>query len=82
MRSRVQYDSKLGFRFNQSTNITKATRILSDALGEEVAIAKKCFICEKPLDSERKDASVCSECIASDDAYALYTMKFVELMDA
>jgi hypothetical protein len=83
MRSRVQYDSKLGFKFTSSTNVPKALQILSDALDDQVITATSCFICEKALGSEeKKDAVVCSECLSSKDAYALYTMRFVQLMDA
>ncbi len=83
MRTRIQYDSKLGFKINSSTNVSKALRILSDALGEPVVIAAPCFVCGKPLgEDQKKDAVVCSDCVGSEDAYALYTMKFVELMDS
>jgi hypothetical protein len=83
MRARVQYDSKLGFKIGTSTNIARALQILSEALEEPVVIAKTCFICDKPMGTDqKKDAVICSECLSSKDAYALYTMKFVQLMDA
>jgi hypothetical protein len=82
MRSRIQYDPKLGFKITSSTNVSRVLQILSEALGEPVGIMTSCFICEKPLGREqKKDAVVCSECLASDDAYAMYTMKFVRHMD-
>lgn len=83
MRTRIQYDPKLGFRITSSTNVTRALQILSDALGEPVTLATACFICSKPLgQDEKKDAIVCQECLDSENAYALYTMKFVQLMDS
>lgn len=82
MKSRVKYDSKFGFQFTPSTNITRAIAILSTALDENVELSKNCFICDNTLgDDDLPEATVCSQCAKSENAFDLYAMKFAKLMN-
>lgn len=79
-RAKVAYDSSFGFKITQETNVPKALSALSTALGEEFEVQSSCFICGGSL-GDGAGVILCQRCIASEDAYALYTMKFASLMD-
>ncbi|MCL4519673.1 MAG: hypothetical protein M1587_10820 [Thaumarchaeota archaeon] len=85
-RARVDYETHKGFRFTSATDVPRAVSILEDALGDKVEVegygkGKPCFICGKSIDQEVETRTVCDECLANEDAYSLYVMKFQELMD-
>jgi hypothetical protein len=84
----VEYEKGKGFKFTQSTNIRRATTILSEALGQKVEFegaerGKPCFICGNPVQrkEEESERTLCDECINHEDAYSLYVMKFQQLLD-
>lgn len=79
MRAKVKYDSKFGFQLTSSTDLPRVISILSDALGEDVALASACFICEKEM--EEDSSSICDDCAEKESAYDLYCMRFAKLME-
>ncbi|MDG6922620.1 MAG: hypothetical protein JRN67_04920 [Nitrososphaerota archaeon] len=79
MKAKVKYDSKFGFQFTSATNIPRALAIISDATGQEAELARSCFICDNPIDED--EATICGSCIANENAYDLYQMKFARLME-
>ena len=81
MKARVKYDTKLGFKLTESTDLRRALVVLSSALNEPVEIEKSCFICTGPLLSDRSGAVICESCEAKENAYAIYTMKFASLAE-
>ncbi|MGI0090223.1 MAG: hypothetical protein ACREBS_00805 [Nitrososphaerales archaeon] len=82
MKAKVKYDTKFGFQFTSSTNIPRALSVLSSALGEEVDVAKSCFVCDSTLGEDApQDANICTSCQKNEDAYELYVMKFAKLME-
>lgn len=82
MKAKVKYDTKFGFQFTASTNVPRALSIISTALGEEVELARACFICDNPLNEETApDSTICSSCLASEDSFDLYKLKFAKLME-
>jgi hypothetical protein len=81
MKSKVKYDTKLGFQFTSQTNIPRAITILSTALGEEIQLARACFICGNPMEDAPQDATICKGCQENDSAYDLYMMRFAKLME-
>ncbi|MGI0084976.1 MAG: hypothetical protein ACREBQ_07830 [Nitrososphaerales archaeon] len=81
-RASVAYDSKFGFKFTSGTDVQRALSALSAALGEGFELQSSCFICDGPTeDSETSGGTLCQRCATSEDAYALYTMKFARLME-
>lgn len=84
MKAKVKYDTKFGFQLTSSTNVPRVLSILSGALGEDVEIARSCFICDNPIDGESNipDATICAECQRNSDAYEMYIMKFANLMES
>src|SRR5487761_1810153 len=81
-RARVTYDPKFGFKFTAETDVQRALSSLSAALPDEFEIQSSCFICGAPLgENEMQGAILGTDCVGSDEAYALYTMKFARLMD-
>jgi len=82
MKAKVKRNPRLGFCFTPETNVPRALSILTNALNEPVELARSCFICDKPLDeSGSEKATICSDCIANDDSYDVYMMKFAKLME-
>jgi hypothetical protein len=66
----VEYEKGKGFKFTQSTNIRRATTILSEALGQKVEFegverGKPCFICGNPVQQkeEESERTLCDECM-------------------
>jgi hypothetical protein len=45
MKQGVVYDKKLGFKLDSATDMELAVRTISSALGEEVELTVRCFIC-------------------------------------
>ncbi len=45
MKQGVVYDKKLGFKLDPATDIELAVRTISAALGEEVELTVRCFLC-------------------------------------
>jgi len=45
MKQGVVYDKRLGFKFDAATDVDLATKTIGLALGEEVELAVRCFIC-------------------------------------
>ena len=45
MRQGVVYDKKLGFKLYSATDMELAVRTISSALGEEVELMVRCFVC-------------------------------------
>ena len=78
--SGVLYDSKLGFKITSETDLPRALSVLSRVLSDQVQLVALCFVCGEPL-GEDLGSVMCGGCAGSDDAYALYTMKFASLMD-
>jgi hypothetical protein len=82
MKARVKYDTKLGFKFTGETDVSRALHVLSKALDQAVELKSSCFICEQPLEeTEPQGATICGVCLAKDDAYTLYTMRFASLIE-
>jgi len=88
--SGVDYEKGMGFRFTSSTNLERATAIISEAIREPVEIeseavvkgkGRKCFICGEPKVEEESDGTVCDDCMKGEDAYSLYVLKFSDLMN-
>ena len=79
MKAKVRRDARLGFSFTAETNVARALSVLTNALNEPVELARACFICGSPLDSERY--TICQECEAGNDSYDIYVMKFAKLME-
>lgn len=81
-RARVTYDPKFGFKFTGETDVQRALSSLSEALRDGFEIQSSCFVCGDQLgENEMPGSILCSDCVASDDVYALYTLKFASLMD-
>ena len=76
----VLYDSKLGFKITSESDLPKALAVLSRVLNDQVQLVSLCFVCGDPLVDDMGYV-MCEGCAGSDDAYALYTMKFASLMD-
>ncbi len=79
MQCGVKYDKKFGFRISSETNLTRFTSAISDALGEEIEIARSCYICDDPIESEK--ATLCENCIDSSNSFSLYVAKFEAQME-
>jgi hypothetical protein len=45
MKEGVVYDKKLGFKLDAATDMEMAVRTISSAIGEEVELTVRCFIC-------------------------------------
>lgn len=81
-RSNVLYDSKFGFKITGETDIQRALYALNSNLAEDFALQTPCFVCGNLFDEgSTRGAVLCASCIASDEIYAIYSMKFVELME-
>ncbi len=82
MKAKVKYDTKFGFQFTSATNVQRALSVISSALGQDVELARSCFICDNPLDDEASpDASICALCLENENAFDLYRMRFARLME-
>lgn len=87
MGSRVAYNSKLGFKLTSETDISRALGALNSSLpvssDDGYEVESICFVCGSSLgEGAPKDSVLCTPCASSEDAYALYTMRFVELMNS
>ncbi|HKW05059.1 MAG TPA: hypothetical protein VJN71_07155 [Nitrososphaerales archaeon] len=81
-RSNVLYDSKFGFKITGETDVQRALYALNSNLAEGFALQSSCFVCGDLLDEGSAHGAVlCSVCFASEEIYAIYSMKFVELME-
>lgn len=89
----LKYDSKKGFMVTSATKMDAMSSILRDALSEDVEFSLKCFVCgtSAPCNtciynhvcdrSIVSSACICDNCKDTDDAYALYSMGFVALLE-
>ena len=87
----LKYDSKQGFMITPKTRLDLLVSVLQAALKEEVSYVLKCFICgtKTPCETciynsicDRKSVSpacICDSCKEKDDAFELYSEKFLEL---
>lgn len=81
-RSNVLYDSKFGFKITGETDVQRALYALNSNLAEEFALQSLCFVCGDLLDDGSTSGAVlCAVCLAYEEIYAIYSMKFVELME-
>ncbi len=93
MKQGVKYEKEMGFKFDGDTNLPAAVRILSSALGEDVELALRCFVCG--LESctgcpylevcDRRSVSpfcLCGVHARGDQAYEVYAGTFGELLNA
>ena len=86
----LKYDSKLGFMITPKTRLDLLVSVLQEALKEEVSFVLRCFICgtKTPCETciynnicDRKSVSpacICDSCKEKDNAFALYSEKFLE----
>jgi hypothetical protein len=83
MKQGLRYDKALGFKFGPETDLESVVRTISTAVGEEVELILRCFICGKEacpgcpyLDvcDRRKVSSLClcGEHAQGEGAYDLY----------
>ena len=89
MKCDVEYDREMGFRMGVQTDIESAVRLISSAVGEEVDLSVRCFICGVVACSgcpysdfcDRGRVSplcLCNEHVSSGDVYESYKLTFSE----
>ncbi len=68
----VTYDKGMGFRIDSGTDVQAAVRTIRAAIGEEVELTLRCFLCGKeacdgcPYLSSCDRTSVSTQCLCSD----------------
>jgi hypothetical protein len=83
MRAGVKHDKRFGFKITAETDAQRALSIIASAIGQEVEIERECAVCGNGMTGrEIAGATVCQNCVQSEDAFDLYTMKFASMMDA
>ena len=88
----LQYDKTKGYLASSETDLGLVTKILGNALKEEVVVMLKCFICGAPIECEEckyKDACqsskvfqscICKDCESKEEVSNIYSMRFTELV--
>lgn len=87
MKLGVKYDKELGFRIDSWTDIERAVRAISTAVGEEVEVSLRCFVCLREACPGCPYLEVCDRrkvsplCLCSDhssksDAFEIYQDTF------
>jgi len=83
MRQGVKYDREMGFRIEPETDLESAVRTIRSAVGEEVSLVLRCFVCGRdacdgcPYLETCDRTKVSSMCLCGEhspetDAYPLY----------
>jgi hypothetical protein len=84
----VKYDRVKGMLVDEGTNKTLLIAFLTDVLGEEVLIYKRCALCKSEIDCRiceygtvcdyynASSTCLCRECLKSEESYARYIMCF------
>ena len=89
MKQGVAYDKKKGFRFDGATDTDQAARTIGSAIGDEVELSLRCFICGSEacpgcpyieVCDRRKVSPLCLCGMHSPekDVYGLYQITFAE----
>lgn len=65
MRQGVKYDKALGFKMDSETEVGPALRTLRAALGEDVELSLRCFICGKEACPGCAYADICDRSAVS-----------------
>ncbi len=87
MKQGVLYDKDMGFKFDSATDLPGAVRTVGAAVGEEVELILRCFLCGKDACDDCPYFSSCVRtnfstfCLCSDHApdksvFDLYTKRF------
>lgn len=88
----LEYDKGKGFRATARTDLVTVTSVLQSALREETEVEVRCFICGEPVGCstcvyskvcDRRRISprcICEKCKNGKDAFALYSIRFAELL--